>query len=63
MIKFLRDRWRLVSSMMLGLTLLGAGGATAYTSLKGDCCVPGAPCCYPGSPCCHGHGNPTAPKP
>ena len=57
MLDFLRSRRRLVSTSMLALALLGAGGAMAYERLAGGCCVPGSPCCHPGSPCCHGHAD------
>jgi hypothetical protein len=57
MLTFLRARWRQVSTGILAVALLGAGGSQAYRALRGDCCAPGAPCCYPGSPCCH-HATP-----
>jgi hypothetical protein len=53
MLTFLRTHWRRVSTGLLALTLLGAGGTQAYRAMRGDCCQPGSPCCYPGSPCCH----------
>jgi len=58
MMSFLYKHWRTVSSGLLALTLLGAGGTQVYRTLSGDCCQPGSPCCYPGSPCCHGHAKP-----
>ncbi len=57
MLNFLRTHWRGVSTGLLALTLLGAGGGQLYRTLRGDCCYPGSPCCYPGSPCCH-HSEP-----
>ena len=56
MFRFLAANWRRISTGILALTLLGAGGSQLYRSLSGDCCQPGSPCCYPGSPCCH-HGK------
>jgi hypothetical protein len=57
MMKFLRTHWTRVSTGLLALALLGAGGQRLYQALGGDdCCGPGQPCCYPGSPCCH-HGK------
>ena len=53
MMTFLRTHWRRVSTGLLALALLGAGGSQAYAALSGDCCTPGSPCCFPGSPCCH----------
>jgi hypothetical protein len=53
MMDMLRTHWRRISTGLLALTLLGAGGTTLYQALRGDCCTPGSPCCYPGSPCCH----------
>jgi len=57
MMKFVRMHWRHISTGLLALTLLGAGGTQLYQTLRGDdCCAPGSPCCHPGSPCCH-HGK------
>jgi hypothetical protein len=53
MLNFMRTHWRGISTGLLALTLLGAGGGELYRTLRGDCCYPGSPCCYPGSPCCH----------
>ncbi|HEY3821208.1 MAG TPA: hypothetical protein VGL81_28780 [Polyangiaceae bacterium] len=53
MLNLLRSRWRQVSTGILALTILGAGGSQVYRAMRGDCCAPGSPCCYPGSPCCH----------
>jgi hypothetical protein len=58
MLDTLRKHWRTISTGMLALTLLGAGGVTLYEAKYADCCVPGSPCCHPGSPCCHGHAQP-----
>jgi hypothetical protein len=62
MLEYLRTHWRLVSTGMLALTLLGAGGTTLYAATHGDCCGPGMPCCHLGSPCCPGHAAPSAPR-
>jgi hypothetical protein len=57
MLSFLRNHWRRISTGVLALTLLGAGGVQLYQTLySDDCCYPGSPCCHPGSPCCH-HGK------
>jgi hypothetical protein len=53
MMNVLRTHWHRISTGLLALALLGAGGAQLYQTLRGDCCYPGSPCCYPGSPCCH----------
>jgi hypothetical protein len=61
MLERIRARWPLISTCLLAMTLLGAGGVRLYEAKHGDCCHPGSPCCYPGSPCCHGHAAPPAP--
>ena len=53
MMTLLRTHWRRISTGLLALTAIGAGGATLHRALAGDCCTPGSPCCYAGSPCCH----------
>ncbi|HEY8038421.1 MAG TPA: hypothetical protein VIF15_01455 [Polyangiaceae bacterium] len=61
MLEFIRTHWRKVSTGVLALALLGAGGVKLHSVLSGGCCQPGSPCCHPGSPCC-AHGQ-AAPKP
>lgn len=53
MLFYLRSHWRHVSTGLLALTLLGAGGVRLYGDLTDDCCQPGSPCCHPGASCCH----------
>jgi hypothetical protein len=38
MLTFFRTHWRRVSTGLLALTLLGAGGSQAYQALRGACC-------------------------
>jgi hypothetical protein len=55
MLTYIRTHWSKVSTGLLLVTLVGAGGLRAYEHFSGSCCRAGAACCFPGSPCCHGH--------
>jgi hypothetical protein len=53
MLAYIRSHWHTISTGLLAVSLLGAGGSELVRVLRGDCCYPGSPCCHPGSPCCH----------